>query len=222
MTDNTQPSQPRPSEPDATEVELLISRLADEDATIDEWRRFRALADASMPLERNVWRELGVAAAEARAIRAAFDHVADSPSKPLTKPRSNVLARIGAFGGWGIAAAIAIVWIGSILPSAPRPTDQVAGTETASFIPVETVDDAIAAYLELGRESGRVVGEDPSRKVITRVPQGDVTVVFVQRSFIERQEVRDVGRILYTDGGQPILYPDTPRTVRTVSDGEPL
>ncbi|MHC5005419.1 MAG: hypothetical protein ACYTJ0_20145 [Planctomycetota bacterium] len=181
-------------------VELLISRLAGDEAGPEGWNEFAEVA-ASRP---ELWHELALAQRDqvtlARMVTHAGD-VADAVEVPdgagaATRERWRpgwVLAMTG-WTGWAVAASmVAAILIAR--PGAPRsPAPPTTGdVRTAATTPA-SVDDAFEAYLQAGRASGQVVGEMPTKVLIeTRPgPQGQGFEVLYLRGVLERTTVPDL------------------------------
>lgn len=92
---------------------------------------------------------------------------------------------------------------------------------TAGWGPIKTSDDAVKAYLDVGRESGRVVGEMPQQILLTATPsktQGKVELVYI-RQFVERATVDDVVGIGADEAGRLVPGPiETPVLIRHGAD----
>ena len=187
-------------------VDLLVSRIADSEATPEDWSAFNDLG------ERHpwAWRELARAQRDHAAMCAAVG-VALQPADYVILPvrvgtngagfgRASTLRQ---WGGWAVAACMALVFFGGIRPAAPvSPAGNAAGVPTANWTP----DDYVKGYVNAGQRSGLVMGELPERMLIeSRRLKGDegFEVVYV-RQFVERARVRDLVRFAADETGRPM------------------
>ena len=102
--------------------------------------------------------------------------------------------------------------------------DANAGDQTASILPVRTMEDAVQDYLELGAQDERVLGEVPQRVLLDSraldARQG-YEVIYI-RQFVERAVVDDLMRFQRTtdEFGRPVVTPATwPPAQRMGFDG---
>jgi hypothetical protein len=125
--------------------------------------------------------------------------------------------------GWAVAALVALAWTASVF--APR-TPGMGPTTTAGLGAVvpSTYDAAIQSYLDLGRRSGRVVGELPDRVVLDSrpLPDGSGFEVTYLRQFVERATVERAYRVGETDTGGAVLIPAPARPAGATPPGEGL
>lgn len=190
-------------------VDLLVSRIADSEATPADWGAFNDLA------ERHpwAWRDLAHAqrdhAAMSAAVRAAVE-TADFVPLPV---RAGARARgAGAgpapmpmigWGGWAVAACLAVAFFGGIRPAASvAPTGNAAGVNLANWTP----DDFVKGYVDAGQRTGLVMGEVPQRILIDSRALGPgegFEVVYV-RQFVERARVHDLVRFAADESGRPM------------------
>jgi hypothetical protein len=181
--------------------DILISRVADGAASDAEWERFRCMAER----EPSLWRELAETqrcAAELTAAVGAAVAAADgveAPTEALMAARfSERLGKIGRWGGWAAAAALALAWATGLPKS---------GTETASLTGgtlVRTPQDALDYYLDRGQKEGTVLGEAPEHVLIDATPcsDGQGYDVFFMRQIVERTRVRELSKLGVDDAGQ--------------------
>jgi len=185
----------------ATERDMLISRIIDGRATSTDWR----LLDAEGTHDPSVWRELAHAQRDHQALCAVMDRassVADAVDLPPEAAANyrfpGVAGGVRAWGGWAAAAAILIVATsrGVFTPSA----DPVLGGNQAGLLPrigaasAETASSAWDRYLDVGAREGRVVRELPDKVMVETVPAADgagYDVYFV-RQILERVRVPDL------------------------------
>lgn len=226
------PSHPDPKSdhgkdhaPDHTaDLDLLISRVVDHDATPAQWSAFESAAGTNTV----AWRELALAQRDALSLSQAA-HAAASRASALTLPSEadamrpirleearRELDRVesptrrffsGSRGylGWAAAAALAIAFYSGRLN--PAPTNVSNPTQSAGIIPQfisatpSATEDHLARYLDQGHEEGRVVGELPDKVLIRATPTAlkDGTIgydVYYVRQILERVQLPD----LYTFG----------------------
>ncbi|MFN7021505.1 MAG: hypothetical protein ACK4WH_09280 [Phycisphaerales bacterium] len=210
------------------QFDLLISRIADGEATDLDWSEFSRLADAHPSA--SAWKQLAQAQREHASMSLAVGvalHAADrvdlpSPSaaaafvRPVGPQQSaRPLWRLGVYGGWAAAAAFALAWVGGF-GSSGGPLAGRTGTQQAGLVPagwkIDTPDDAVRAYLDVGAKQGRVIGELPNRVPVYSQPavldsgQQGVRVFYV-RQFIESAVVTDLARIGLDESGRPVPVP---------------
>ena len=183
-----------------TEVrqEILISRIIDGDANTAEWDELTAMAERDPRLWRTVVESVRDHQAFARGMNAAaqaadrFDALSTS-----AHDTRGVIARIGSWSGWGVAAVVALVW--------------VIGLGVVKDAEALTPEEHFQQYVELGQESGLVMNELSERIVleILRDEQGGPKELMVLRGVVEL--VTDVGESCYLseqdERGQNYLRP---------------
>ncbi|MGP1273313.1 MAG: hypothetical protein ACTS22_08255 [Phycisphaerales bacterium] len=198
--------------------DILVARIVDGAATAEDWRELRGIAarDQSIWAEiaetQELCREIGVAMEEAGATadRVELPARERTPSAPGQRLRLAMSA-----GGWLAAACVLLAWsvgTGSAGPvdgsARPRPATPTAGIAT----PITTAADALKRYLELGRESGEVLGELPTSVVLDRTPLADgggYEVVYL-RQIVEKTTVQDIYETVTGDTGELFVVPKTP------------
>lgn len=216
-------------------IDRLMARIVDGEADEHDWRTFETLAQS----DQRAWRALACmqrdAALVAEAVRPALiaaDRVrlpwsvetagqaADSPRRTRGANRADHGRRSDArrFGGWAVAAMVGLAWLGSSLglrTDGAGPTGPIAGTgpNRASVLPtnwsIETPEDAVRAYLDVGARSGRVIGEIPDRVIVRTTPTvgenraAQVEVVYI-RQFVERTVITDVLEMGTDELGRPV------------------
>jgi len=190
-----------------SEVELLISRVVDGEASEADWSAFRALADTDATL----WRELAEYQKDhaelALAVQAAVavaDGVEAEVGDEIHRRFSERVRLVGTWGGWAAAAAVVLVWMTGIRGAGEVQQPMTAGMLPAVPVPM-TAADALQTYLDKGHESGLVVQEVPTRVLLEARPtkSGGYEVVYL-RQIMERKQVRelntwgsdDVGRLV--------------------------
>lgn len=198
------------------ERDILIARVADGDASGQEWATFRAWAerDASM------WRELAEMQREAAALASAVNRAvgaADFVEAPVGEHMSARLTErfrmIGRWGGWAAAAALVLVWAtGWRLPF----NGAASGAGQAALLPTGSPQDALRQYLDRGRQVGTVVGEVPEKVMLDTRPaaDGQFEVIYI-RQIMERAFVDDLFGVGADESGRAV-----PLRLRFVAPGE--
>lgn len=212
--------RPDPFTPDGRD--LLLSRVIDAEASAEDWRAFRALAEA----DGSVWRDLAEAQRQhellCEGLRAAAGR-ADGVDLPVLAGDAAPLQRrvdaVARWGGWAAAAALVLVWA----TGASVPGTHGRGLHTAGLAPAgpalseATPAEALDRYLDAGRHSGLVVGEIPDRPVIETYTRGDgsIEVVYV-RQIVERRVTDRVYREVRDDAGRAVPVAIPAAEVRSV------
>lgn len=207
-----------------TPRDVLITRVIDARATPADWLSLRDLAQR----DGAVWNELASAQRDAAALGFAMDDrlaVAERVDVPAVALRGAGVdeswARRIPRLGWGIAALLALALVSQMVSNRGSAGTQQAGLGPtgASF---KTPDDAMDAYLKIGRDSGQVVGELPQRYVLETRPAADgkgYEVLYV-RQVLERRRVDDMYKVGADETGRPVLVPCSPALPATA--GNPL
>lgn len=215
-------------------MDRLIARIADAEADEHDWGTFEALAGT----QPQAWKALACAQRDAallaEAVLPAIDaservRLRRSTSATLSASGSDRTARnarrsdaefrygpdLRRIGGWAIAAVIGLAWLGSMLAPEPRaigPTN----TNTAGILPtgwtINTPEDAVRAYLDVGSKSGRVLGEMPDRVIVRTTPTGGSTngddpqqiEVIYLRQFVERAVISEFFELGSDEFGRPV------------------
>lgn len=220
------------------QLDLLVSRIADGEAGEADWSAFNRAAERRP----EAWKLLAQAQRDHGAMSLAVGvalHAAERVELPspqaaeLFSARRNAPAtirtfsRMGAWSGWAVAACVAVMaWNGSLGSLGRGVGGAGAGTRVASTVgaaaPVQTAgwtlntpDDAINAYLDLGTRNGSVIGELPTRPVVRRDPmitedgQRGVRVVYI-RQLVEQAIVTDLARLATDESGRLVPLPARP------------
>lgn len=232
---NTQPEQPT----DIDQVlrrDVLISQIIDGEGDGTAWSQFSQLAGA----DANAWRELALAQRDHAALsRAVAEELAGVEEIELTSPGLGVGGsagplsyRLSRWGGWAAAAALAVTWLGTqfaaIQDSRSREIaagssgmPMAAGILPAGAFQLDSPQDAISAYKQLGRQSGTVLGELPDRVIVESRPLagGRGFEVVYLRQFMERAQVAELYQVTHDDSGQqgmllPVSQPVIKKTNR--------
>lgn len=198
--------------------DILITRALDGEASPEDWSAFRAMADR----DPTVWRELAEAQQDRAELAAAVAHavaVADEVSAPIEQHLSERLSirirTVAAWGGWALAAGLALAaFIGPAQPDRDRDA-QNAGL-VPGLVRINSPQDALDAYYNRGQADGTVLGELPERIVLQTTPvENGVEVVYV-RQIVERLRADDFYRLGYDEVGRsvPVRFEPTPRPTR--------
>lgn len=208
------------------QLDLLISRIADGEAGEHDWRDFSALAQAHP----DAWKQLAQAQRQHGELSLAVGlalHAAERVELPsrsagaalgggATSDVHSGVGRIRAWGGWAVAAVVALAWLSGHQLGVVTPqqigTPGTAGTGgTNGVIGANiglanwTSDDYASAYLSKGQKEGRVFGELAARPIEIRPAangQG-YDVVFV-RQIVERARVNDLMKFGVDEVGRPV------------------
>jgi hypothetical protein len=187
------------------ENDLLISRIVDGVASQADW----VLLEAGAQEEPQVWKRLALAqrdqqflsghvgAMVARAQHVELPH--EHASLALRPGRSVGILR---WGGWAIAAALALAFVGPLVDRRTTPPGAMP-TQVAGLGGFGSSADAFRAYVDKGQQEGSVIGEIPTHQLVQAVPLEDgrgFEVVFV-RQVIERQTLPDLYRFTRDETG---------------------
>jgi len=199
--------------PFAFDRDLLISRIIDARAGDAEWDSLRTIAARDSA----IWDDLAAARRDATDLTAALLPALAAADR-TAMPRI-VTHRAGGLGfslrrhlGWAVAAALALV---AALQFSDGQTTGIGNASPAAAglpgVTTRTPEQALADYLDIGRQAGRVVGEMPERLVIESRPNpaGPGYEVLYIRQLIERAVVSDVFRIGVNEAGKKIYVPSS-------------
>lgn len=245
MSDQTTPNPATPSAASGDgldlrdQLDLLVSRIVDGEASEADWTTFAALAERH-PL---AWKVLAQSQRDNAALSLTVNvalHAADRVDLPspdaaqlwtarrAAPARIRTWSRLGAVSGWAAAAVIAFAaYTGAISPrpsagnpdaftqrplasSAPIPTPAGGAVQTAGWMP----EDFVRGYMETGARTGQVIGELPSQPVVEQPVvlesgQRAVKVVFI-RKFVEQAVITDLARPVLDESGRIIAVPVAP------------
>jgi hypothetical protein len=203
------------------QLDLLISRIADGEAGENDWAAFTALAETDAGGA--AWRQLAQAQKDHGAMSLAVGvalHAADRVELPTAEaaalwtrrahaPRHiRTLTRFGAWSGWAAAAMVALAWFGGFGSG----RGSISSPPNAAGWSIKSPDDAVKAYLDVGRRQGSVIGEMPNRVLVDSQPtvmeggQRGIAVVYV-RQFVERAVVSDMARLGFDETGRCVPVP---------------
>jgi hypothetical protein len=222
-------------------IELLLARIVDGESSEADWSRFQREATGKPAL----WRELAewqrqhavMTATMGSAIEVA-DHVEAPAREGLSIRFSERLRLAASWGGWAVAATLALAAISGRIPMGPSAgmpgpiaTSGMSGTagqttdfenQTASAFPIGTsaldphmpAGELLRAYVAHGLEQGTVLGEMP-RRIVSEprlLPDGQIELLYA-RQILERQVVPRWYRVGSDELGRPL--PIQPEIVRT-------
>lgn len=195
-----------------TREDVLVGRVVDGEATPSDWSELEHLAKGDGAL----WQRLAQAQrAHARLERAVEDEIVIAELVELPEPPS-VLAtfrdRWRVWGGWAVAAGLALAWLGAgrgpMLTGSPQVGTPTQGAGLVS--PVATTDDYWNKYLETGRKEDRLVREMPTQVIDSRdLGPGKGLEFIVVKQIIERVPATDVRltRVIVDEHGRQQLVP---------------
>lgn len=201
-------------EPSATRREVLVSRIVDGGALSEDWRELRALAAS----DQSVWAEIGEQQELRGDLAESVDRalsVADWVSLPMrSSPQPAQRVRLAVAGGGWVAAAVAglALLVNGAGGDARGGSVSVVPAQSAGMAtPITSAAEALSKYLELGRQSGEVIGELPTSLVLNRTPSPDgkgYEVVYL-RQIVEKTYVDDIYSTARGDGGELVVVPKT-------------
>lgn len=196
--------------------DILVARVVDGEATSEDWRELRTVAAS----DQSIWAELAEQQDLKRELDVAIDDavsVAERVALPMHEhasvaPNSRMKLALTA-GGWLAAACVAVAWFTgfasqpTVLPASPSAgAPQTAGLGMPN--PITSAADALARYMELGKQSGEVLGEMPTSLVLDRTPNpnGGYDVIYL-RQIVEKTTVDAVHTTATDDAGQTFIVP---------------
>lgn len=196
-----------------TDLDILISRVVDQEATDADWSALHALAAQ----DALVWRRLAQAQRDHAKLTADIDAAlacADRVDVPSHEHFSESLTErvrvVLTWSGWAVAAAVALAWLGVIDLGVSTRTANPNAT-TAGVVPAflrDNPQEALNVYMEEGRRQGFVLGEADHRVLDILVDEeGTGQAVIYLRQIIE---IKDTPQ-LYMHPKDELGRPD-PRT----------
>jgi len=195
--------------------DVLIGRVVDGEADSQDWAEIRELAGDDQSVFAEIAQLQDLRRDTIEMVEGAGD-VADTVELPLyAHPKATPAGRLrfaGVWGGWAVAAMVAIAWSVGLRPGDPLfvgdlNADMQAGNLGGGVI--QTAGDALQQYLDLGKASGMVVGELPSGIVLEKQPLADGSgyeVLYI-RPIIERATVHNVFREIQVESGKMQIVP---------------
>jgi len=181
--------------------DILISKVIDNSATDADWRDLTALAEA----DQTIWRDLAESQRHQQVLSRTLNEavaVADMIAAPshvyperAAEAGDGRRTSTGAWSGWAVAAVIGLVAFASRLGDQVQNSSSLGRTQVAGY---GTADEALDAYLNLGREQGRVVGELPSKIIVSarENPEGEGYEVISVQQIVVRQVVLDLFEVI--------------------------
>jgi hypothetical protein len=203
------------------QLDLLISRIADGEASRQDWTAFADLA-ANAP---EAWKSLAQAQRDHQSLSLAVGvalHAAERVDLPtrhaadafLRRPHPESPAswsRARQFGGWAVAAMIALAWLGvnggQFTLNPGKPTDSnTAGIISVpkDYFHITSPDDALQLYRDQSKPSGRVLAEVPVLLESRPNATGRGYEVVYVRQILERAQVENLLRFAQDERGRPI------------------
>jgi len=207
MNDTTNPNDASDRDdidPGGVDRDVLISRVIDGEASPEDWRELRAIARVDQAL----WGDLATAQEHASLLRSAMGSAIERASVTLPGLHASPAGqRVIRWGGWAVAAMVAIAFIVVRLGDEPTDPQRMTAGSDASIHKVSTPltpDEALDAYIREGRATGRVLDSNPRIVVIESQvdPSGRGVEVIYLRQIMERALVEDVYRVMETDAGE--------------------
>ena len=202
-------------------IDILISRVVDGVASATDWESFEQLGAA----DPSAWRELALAQRQEQMLRRTVGEavvVAESVGLPAVVHAEHRLKfrlrRVATWGGWAAAAALTLAFLTRGQVGGQQQLGG-QGVQTSAIGPTfENADQLRKAYIEKGKEEGKVVGEIPDRVIVRTTPtkDGGYELVFV-RQIMEREKVNDLYQASTAEDGK--LWPVKVRFV--VAGGKP-
>lgn len=173
-----------------TREDILIGRVVDGEATPSDWGELEHMSKADAAL----WQRLAQSQrAHARLERAVEDEIAVAELVELPEPVSVIASfrsRWQLWGGWAVAAGLALAWLGA--GSGPAMLRGPSPVATNTNVAGLGLDEMLSQYLDKGRESNRVVNAMPLQLLKTnQLEQGQGTEVIYVRPIVERVIVTD-------------------------------
>ena len=163
------------------ERDVLISRIVDGECSEGAWERFSAIASG----DAGAWRELAIAQRQNARLSIEVERALDVASE-IDLPSADVWGAgsrgrskhgrtvgLGRWGGWAAAAMVTMAWVGAMFSHVGPNTS--SNQNVAGFVPDASYQpknhqEAIDAYLQVGRKSGNVIGEIPKWVLVERKP----------------------------------------------------
>ena len=212
--------------------DVLIGRIIDGEASGQDWAEFRQIAGDDQAVFAEI-AELQDLRKRTLEIVDDAGNIAETVDLPMhMHPKASPAHRLrtaGVWGGWAVAAMVAIAWSIGLRPGDPLIFgDQNNAQAGLGNGVISSAGEALQKYLDLGKESGSVIGEMPSGIILDRQPltDGSGYEVLYIRPIIERVVVRDgdVYRQIQTESGQTQIVPApiTPVSPASLSTPQPL
>lgn len=178
----------------------LISKVIDGTATDSDWQDLTARAERRPEL----WRDLAESQRHQHVLSSTINEavaVADAIAVPAVSRSGRAdgvetMARrtsTGAWSGWAVAAVIALAAFANRIGMQVQDNQSPTGVQTAGY----SSDQAFDAYLNLGREEGKVYGELPSKVIVSarEMEDGEGYEVICLQQIMIREVVPDLYEI---------------------------
>lgn len=197
---------PHPDRYDPSREDILVGRVVDSEAGPADWAELEAIAKSDPGL----WQRLAQAQrAHARLERAVEDEIAVAELVELPAPVSVVASfrsRWQSWGGWAVAAAIALVWLGAGNGPAflNRPFAGGSGAAptpgaSAAFFDSAAPEQLLQGYLDRGKQNNLVLSQGPLQLIDAReLGPGKGKEVIYMRPIYERAVVTDFRAVRVT------------------------
>jgi len=221
MTDIRNPNE-HAEQPEPTREDVIVGRIVDGEASPSDWQDLDRIAERDPA----VWQRLARAQrAHARLERAVEDGiaVAEFVELPLREHHAmfDFVTRVRAYGGWAVAAVLALALLGSYSPLQRNLNGPGSVTAGYTLLDQATTDQAYQRYVNAGRDSGRVVDTLPSVLIeaggLGTPEGGDVLIV---RRIVERMPAKDMA--FFTVEPNEFSEPTfVPLEVRTATEPRP-
>ncbi len=220
MTSHTQPAR----HPDDPRDDILINRVVDGEATPADW----AELDVASQRDPGIWARLAESQrSHASLQRAVEDALTVAELVDLPHPSERLErawdARVRVWGGWMVAALVAIAWAGNFAQiramRGAQGEAEVTNNASLACPGAMTSEQLLHAYMQSGLADGRVVGEMPM-VMLESVPTADgkAQITFV-RPLIERAVVDQFYEVGQTDAGR---FVPVKANLSEFTRGEPL
>lgn len=202
--------------------DILINRVVDGEATPADWAELDVVAQR----DPSIWARLAEAQRDHASLqRAVEDALTVAELVDLPHPAAGLErawnTRVRVWGGWLVAAVVAVAWLGNIaqVRALQNGAQRMPGATQTSGLASLPPDQLFQAYLDAGMQQGRVVGQMPMVMLET-VPtdDGKAQITFV-RPVVERAVVDQVYGVGHTDAGEPV---PVPANWREFTRGQPL
>lgn len=189
------------------ELDLLISRTVDGEATRVEW----TLLESHAHEEPSLWRRVALAhrdhqllAHEVNAAAARADrlNLPEPESISHNFPFSSRFARSArVWGGWAAAAVLTLAF--GLRGAGVLPAGNTGPAQPAQAGVAPSLDQLLNDYLTKGKQEGAVLGEVPTKTLMEASPIADgggYEIIFA-RIIIERDRVPDLYRFGQNEAG---------------------
>lgn len=174
------------------ERDILISQVIDGEADDQQWNHLQEIA----AVDPSVWHDLAEMQRQHHAMSLAMTEAAYVAER-VAVPRWRPVVRLGAWGGWAVAAVLVLAWVTTL--------GQPASIDTGGATPIEntrqvagftSITDAIQAYLndDNSPEKGEVLKELPAKVLVNSrpLPAGEGYELVYVRQVLERTVVPDL------------------------------